>query len=376
MLNKIRKNLFILLIVVCAIQFSYWGVFEPLYGVLRVVIILITVLLFLTSNLKNLVNDLFASKLVKYHLSCSLLFLLICVIYYGIGLVIDFSVIRDILTILGIVLIAFTLNFTEDEIKRVFFIYALAFLFSILSIVFFLGSGFEILDLYLPVPKNQLGPGYAMGAILSLYSIFNDKKRAKWYLAFLFFYIISLLVLRSRATIVATFIVSLLILNIELKHKKALRLGMYFLIGIALVYGSGFIYNAMFKNFDTSSIDSLSTGRMQRNIDGLLFLNDNLFLGETFGGSYGGKIIHNYLLKNIVAFGAIAFIPLALIYFKYLRVALSQAFRNKKDNYFRIGNYLVLFLFIISLFEYSFPFSPVSATFFAFIVFSSYLKNN
>ncbi|MGO3691068.1 MAG: hypothetical protein ACTJF0_11475 [Psychroflexus halocasei] len=374
MLDKFRNRTIILLISICALQFSFWGVFEPVYGLLRNIIIFLTIVLFITVDFKRVFFFFKNNPIIKKHLFFSVTLLIISVVYYGIGKNIEFSVLRDLFIVFGISIISFSFEFTENQIRNLFFLYSTLFLLSILSIIFLMGSGFSILDIYIPVPKNQLAPAFAVGTIISFYSMLFDKKRRNIYIVFFALYMISLLVLRARATIIGTFLTCFLILFIELRHKKGMLTLLLFLIVLILSLGYSFIYDALFRNFDTSSIDSISTGRMERNVEGINFLSENFLFGESNGKSYGGGIIHNYFLKNLVGFGFLAFIPICAIYFIYLRsIFKSITLSSHKYIFFKIGPYALFLFFFVSLFEYSFPFSPVSATFFPFFLFYKFI---
>src|SRR5690606_2983673 len=318
MLEKFRKALLLIIILLCAFQFSYWGVFEPVYGYIRILIIIITIMLFITIDIRKIIQIIKLNKAIRTHFLLSFLFLVFCFYYFAFGLYINFSVARDLFVICGVLIISASFNYTDKQISNIFFYYSTFFLISILSIVFFAGQGLQVLDLYMPIPKNQLAPAYAMGALICFYSIFNDNKRKKIYIVYFSLYIVAILVLRSRSTILATFTALFLILFFELRDRKIMQVFTLLLFGVLLVVGFDFIYDSLFKNIDTSDINSVSSGRMERNIKGYEFLRENLILGESRGVTYGDGIIHNYILKNIVAYGIFAALPLIILYFTYL----------------------------------------------------------
>lgn len=374
MLIKFRKYLLFTLIFISAFQYSYWGVFEPVYGYLRLMIITITIMLFATIDIRRIIKYVRSYKLIKINIFLILGIYLFVLIYYGVGLAVSFGPIRDILIANIMLLIGMSFKFSNKELKNLFFLYSILYFLALSSIIFLVGSGLEVLDLYLPIPKNQLGPGYAMGALISFYGILHDKTRVKRYLLLLISYIVLLLILRSRTALLALIGVLLLILFLDFKKHRKAQFIIVLLSAILLVLGFNFITDSLFRNIDTTSIDGVTSGRMDRNLMGIEFIRENLMFGETTAGSYGGGVIHNYMLKNLVAYGLIIAFPVLIIYFNILSISLKTIFA-KHGGYIKIGVYMVLYLYIISLAEYSFPYSPASATFFAFFVLGIFIHS-
>ena len=313
--------------------------------------------------------------ILRIHLWCLIfLYFIFAVLYIG-GFQIDFRPILDLLLALIILLIGLNLELKEKQFKFFVTIYILLYTIAALSIVYKFATGFIIYDIYIPVPKNQLAPAYAVALFLSLFSGIKQKGIIKWlYFICLSLLSATLLVLRGRAAIVAVIITTLIFIFYFFREKKHIFFSLI-LIALIILFAGDFIYKSMFSNYDVSDLNSVSSGRMERNIQGIKFLNNNLFLGQLGNPDVNFGKIHNYILITMVSYGLVFSTLIIYIYFSYIQIIINAVILNTSQ-YYEVGPLVMTILFIISLFEYTYPYAPGSAIFFAFFLMGQYLKNN
>lgn len=362
-----------ILITLNAFQSSAWGINEEIYSYLRLVNIGSVVVLFLL-NSQSLYLYYSIIPILRIHLWCLVLtFFIFTILYFG-SFDINFNYVRDLVLALIILLIGLNLNLTEKQYKFFVNIYILLYTLAALSIVYKFASGFIIFNAYLPVPKNQLAPAYAVALILSLFFGLKQSEKNRW-IYFIFFpsLFASLFVLRGRAAIIATIITILIFIFRFLKDKKYIILS-FILFGLILFFVRDFIYQSMFLNYDISNLNSVSSGRMDRIEKGIRFLSKNLFIGQLGNSNFNFGMTHNYILDNLISFGLIFSALILYIYFYYI-IVIVKTFKRNSHLYFESGPLVMTILVIISFFEYTYPYSPGSATFFPFLLMGQYLKN-
>lgn len=371
--NKLSYQLLIVLIFITSFQFSAWGVNEPVYSILRNFISGAIFVLFFVS-LRNPIRYYKNISTVRIHFIALVSLSLILTVLVPFSTKIEVYPIRDIFIALIILTIGLQVKLTEKQFIRLNTIYIILYVLAALSIVFIYSSGFIIQEQYLPVPKNQLAPAFGVGLLISLYFGFKAKALKKWlYYAFGLLMFSSLLVIRGRAAIVAVFIAMLIFILFYVRSRKY-KVLIFSLIMIVLPFIGKYIYESLFLNYDLSDINSISTGRFQRNLFGLNYFIDNPFSGQLLNTEFNGLTIHNYILYNLVNYGLIFSSFLLLIYFKYIFIII-KAIKENTFQYFEIGPLVILILFIVSLFEYTYPYAPGSAIFFPFFLMGQYLRN-
>lgn len=365
--NSISYYIFSILIFLTAFQFSAWGLSNEIYSVLRNVIIATIVILFLLNAYNSSVYLRNISSF-RIHLFGTIIFALILFLLRD--LKVDFAPLRDLALALIVLVIGLTMNLTEKQYLRLIKIYIFLYTIAALSIVYTYGSGFEIQERYLPIPKNQLAPAFGVAFILSLYFGFKKKGIDKWvnyiWISLLF---ASLLVIRGRAVILAVIITIFIFIFYYIRKSKLFFIILLLLTPLIWQY----LYDALFLNYDITNLDSISTGRMERNIVGLDFFLNHPFGGQMTNPNFKGATIHNYLLFNIVNYGIFISLILFAIYFKYISITI-KSFKNNSFLYFEVAPLVMTILLVISFFEYTYPFAPGSAIFFPFFLMGQYLK--
>lgn len=371
--NKISFYFLILLLFITSLQFSSIGLDENYYEILRLIIIGSIGILFMTT-FKSPIRIYREIPLLKTHTFYLFICSVIVFVLYAFGADASFSPLRDLLISLLILMIGINMDLNLKQFKMLVKIFIIFYTISALSIVFTYASGFVIQDQYLAVPKNQLAPVYGVAFIISIYFAFKGKGIGKLlYYTLAGLLLASLLVIRGRAVIVAVFVASFIFMFYYVRSMKY-RIVVVAAILAVLPFIGQFVYDALFLNYDITDLDSLSTGRMERNIMGLEFITENPLFGELFN-KFGGNTIHNYILISLVSNGLLLGSLLLIVYFKYIYTVI-RGIKNNSFGYYEIGPLVMLILLIVSLFEYTYPYAPGSAIFFPFFLMGQYLKSN
>lgn len=353
-----------LVVVLTAFQFSYWGLFY--YDTLKSIVILLLLIISALSNPLKIISNIFLHKELFFSfLLLGVSFSLYLLINHQINNFLDIHyVYKDVFIIIFIVALSSTLELTDKQLCFLLKVFVLANILAALSVVIFLNKGLFISEQYLAIPKNQLSPPLVLSCLGAIYFSIVRKK-IFWGGAVLFSFVF-LLIYRGRASIVAL-IISLFFLIIKGLNTKQRNLLIICSVIIMFVFGP-FILESLFLNKDISNLDDISSNRLERNIDGLLFLKDNHLLFGSLGiEQYSKGLIHLFLLKILVDLGLIVFTPLFVIYIIFFRKSLIYMSKISSKS-LSIIPYLLFPLFIISFFEYTMPFSPISATFFTYLL--------
>ena len=293
-----------------------------------------------------------------------------------------FEELRPLLITVCAIIIGIQIKFSRKEI--IFFLTQFVLLISFVGFMQVLMNvgGFEIKDIYLTDGKNALGASLATSVVIALLLLLRSNSNIlKVIYAFLFvFCLVILLTIRARAALLTSFFLTLIILwnRIDIKYIKMmfLFLPLIFLVFICSYFWFpdfiiDYIENSLFAGNAESDFTS---GRMDRNLQALSFLKDNLLLGNLQGNS-NVSWIHNYPLLNMYNYGLIFSLPILILYLYLLFVILKNMYVNRnKDILCNVGFYVLLVPFVISMAEPTFPFGPGTATVFNFIIFGVSLK--
>lgn len=370
--SKVQKYYLIILIALTALQYSSIGADINTYQTLRTYIALV-IGLGVIIHLKNIINSIFNEPIFSLHFLSAF----ICVTLLIIILIIDkdttITPLLDLVMCLVFILLGYSMRLSDEHLYSALNFFVFVFTLAALSIILEYSTGFEIPERYLPIPKNQFAPVFAMAFILSIYNRSRGTKPIKILLGMctiiLFF---SLLVIRSRSSILA---IILLVIIYTIYHIPTIKykISALFAIFLTAVIASPKIYQALFSNYDINSLESVSAGRVGTYGKGIFFLMDSP-LGGTLQSPYiSDSNIHNYLLYNLVNYGLFLSIPLTAMYFFYLFLTLALL----RKNTFRVYEFaplLILIIFVSSVFEYSFPFAPGSAVLFPMLFLGIHLN--
>jgi len=372
--NTISFFFLIVLIFVCAFQTSAWGISGEIYDELRYLIIGLVTVSFLSSYKGNILRHT-KIPVFKAHFWGLVIFSFILILLYFLGLDPEWQPARDLWIALILLIIGLDINLSKRRFIKLINIYIIAYTVAALSIVFVFSSGFNIREIYLPVPKNQIAPSFGAAFILALYlGIKSSAFKRYGYFIFSGLLLASLLVLRGRSVMVGTFFSILLLVFCFIRSRRYKIVA--FLIGFFLVLFIGqFIYESFFLNYDVDSINSFSAHRYDVYLMAFSFLKTNFIFGLLGGAKFTDYTIHNYVLYNLVNYGILISFVLFLIYIKYIGT-LFKGIRLNKFEYSEIGLLPMVIIFVVSFFEYTYPYAPGSSIFFTFFLLGQYLRAN
>ncbi|WP_321424484.1 O-antigen ligase family protein [uncultured Bacteroides sp.] len=378
MISK-RLVIFIYMIAVIgiiAVQLTPWGLQLNIYNALRQVLIVMSYAIAFFYAIPFFTN-IIRYKQLKIHLVCLFFALIPVFLFQSMDFKVDISHLQELFLPLLILMVS-----TSNLLSKNSFVFLCAwFIFlmtiSACTIVYTYAPTLQINEFYFPIPKNQISPIYAVASLLALYLAFKVKGKKKiFYAVCCLILILSIFIIRGRSNILALSVVVIIFNLYYLKKKKYLLilLGITVLIIIPLFWKQ--IYDSLFLNYDISDMNSISTGRTDVYKSGIKFFLDHPFDGRLFQripNPYA--MIHNYFLVNLVEYGLIISIPVFFLYFSYIRYSIL----NIRFNTFSIydaGPFIMTELYIVSLFEYSYPYSPGSATIFPFFLLGQCIIRN
>jgi hypothetical protein len=285
--------------------------------------------------------------------------------------------IREILIALMLVFLGFVANISTSQIRRNlrFFVVALS-IFATL-IIFTMGEGFKILDLYFLSAKNQIAPLVAVGIIIIVLDLIYNKPRGiiRWLLLVsLILLILCIITLRGRASMVgALFAFFMLFLREFRFNLKTIIFSSVIFISLTillLIYADllEFVVKSFVANYDFSNLESLSAGRIGTYISSLEFISQHLLFGELISSNSIVAIPHNYLIHKTQLFGVLGGLGVIMIYMGLGQLVLMVFKRRYNINhYYYFPVYTLIASFVISLFEYSYPYGPGSTQFLTFL---------
>ena len=165
--------------------------------------------------------------------------------------------------------------------------------------------------------------------------------------------------LTSFRTILLGFLVFAIIYYCKSHQLKNVLLSVVILLFLLLLFYApilSFFKDVFIANKDITDLDSVSSGRMERNIEGLSFWSLNPFFGEMKTPSLVPRI-HNYLINILVAYGIFSF-PFIVLFF-YLLVVAAKKWKKENTLHIESVGYWVMFIpFFCSLLEPSAPYGP------------------
>ncbi len=372
--GKFRFFLLLTLLSMMMIQLSPIGLGDN-YERFRYVIIGLTGVLFLLSwDLKAV----FSIKIFRYFFFVILGEAILLSIVFAVGGNVNWRPFVDLLMAWGFVLIAL-MRITTRQYLLILNLFIWGTLYIGVSCIFTYGTGFVINDLYMPIPKNQIAPILAISCLIAFF-VGNHVQRVSqkfyyWGIAFLLFACIC--VFRARANIVALALGLLIYFVFYKRDVRVLFLGIG--VGIVVFVFSPlglFVYNALFANYDISDLNSVSAGRTDTYLVSLDFILDNLLWGNLAleKGRLGGGIVHNYGLYTLENYGIIGGGLLILFYIKLWVNILRNNISQSQIGVYSIGSIVFIVPLVVSLFEYTYPYSPGSAVFMAYFCLGQYFR--
>lgn len=286
--------------------------------------------------------------------------------------------VRQFLIPLFAIVIGWQLRVNDKKYFYLLAIFIVCSLIVALSQVFTNVGGFVIEAQYMVVGKNALGVILATSTVLS-FVIYLTNQKGKYFLFLVasIFLLVCLLTIRARTATLVSLLFMLFILFKKFSSRNIIFgvFGviciislLYFLLPIEVQH---FLYDSFFLNQE-----DITSDRMNRNIDAINFLKDNIFLGNLAHKSVNFGWVHNYPLLKLYEYGLILGLAILSIYLYLLVVLVRNVFKKNCFDIRNIGYVILLIPFGISMAEPTFPYGPGTVTVFNFILFGISLRYN
>lgn len=370
--RRTQQVLLYALLVANCVQYSVLSLDSDCYNVLRKVIMGLFVCLCVTVPLRGAIRSIAAERSIKIMALSLAAFSLLSGVLWSFNANISFSAPRDLLVTLAIVVCGYNLKVSLEEFETYLSVYVI--LGAVVALSILIRYGFSVPELYPDgLCKNQLGVLYGILFLVSLQKAFRQRGNAYFVLcSVVLFWVLA--VMRARAALVTA--TGLMFVFIFLVPEETLkkRIVVAALILCAFVALRNEFYAVFFSGKEVNNVESISSGRLSRILQGLEYLSHNLLAGSLWESRFGGKTIHVYALKQVVDFGILLAFPLLIVYGYLFFQGVYHTIRPRVFNVLYVSPYCLLFLFVESLNEYSYPFSPASSTFLVYLMFGLYLK--
>ena len=388
MRNRLNKSIFILLCVFfcCfAIQYIQAGVLRKSCAIIEVALMVFLTLFYID---KHFVCQTYVGRayLIKFALSIIVFPWTICIGKGDISIYATLmQVIWSLFAYIGI-MIGYNCQINTNQIKKccLIFIFAVA-ISSFLYVKTTLGS-IAIYEQYAGVEKNALGQLIAAAHVLSLLMFFKYSNINKYILLLTsVFLLILVLCIRARLATVGAFFGDIIILFIYFfKTPNNLTKLFYTLLILSILISASLIFDIdlvhksirdfVYNSFFLNKGEDLSSGRITLNLYAIeTLLSDPLWGNITVGRKE--LMIHNYVLNTLFTSGLIGAAGSLFIYVIVGILCIKNILVIKSLSWMNVGYILVLMLYIGSLGEPCFPFSPGSAVIFQYFLLGVALKS-
>lgn len=287
---------------------------------------------------------------------------------------------RAIMICIVAVMIGWRLDLEEKGLYVLLLTFAVLVLYvGLMQVMVNIGS-FEIHDQYESDNKNALGVMLAIGAVIFLFVGLNWEEIGRLRFVFLLGMLATIVVLLTIRARAATLSCGLMLIFTLYERYKNRNTWIYFIIGIVgvvILYNlmpqtiRDYVYNSFYQNYEGGDV---TTDRLRRNIIGLRFISQHIWVGSLNTYTHLAWI-HNYVLEKLYKYGLIFAFPILSLYVFLLVKTIIWAVKSDNRNIYNIGYYLLLVPFIISVAEPTFPFGPGTATIFCFIMLGVSLRS-
>lgn len=366
MLENIKRNLLYLVIILVAVSYypPLYSV-ESIYSAMRLGLYAIVIFLVaLTFSFKSLLKN----GLLKAGGIVILLILLEFLIFYAFGLRFEFSDVWQLIIVLLCISIGFNLkNIGENRVNQLLQLYAaIGVCVGLISFNFYKDAISE-LNVYAVEGKNQLGLIISSAAAVALYLGISLPKLSKQWIFRLFFLfgMVILLLMGARSAFAALLAFASVLLYKALTRKQRIWCGVILIIILACSFD--FLFTMLIGNHDVTDLNSISTGRLERNMLGIAYINEYFWEGELYHAS-NIPWIHNYLILRLVRYGVWSFLFLFFYFYLFVGMVRNIIRTRRQVKLENIGFFLLIVPYFISLLEPSAPFGPGSNVFMLYII--------
>ena len=272
--------------------------------------------------------------------------------------------------------IGYTCRLKNDLIEPIILFYgAITVALGLATMLYFVGSLTMSSYMYMVDTKNMVGQIVATGAIGLTIITFNNKKDRVVKIALLVLSVALVFLLRCRTATVAYILFVFYFVWKSFSVKEAVIFTLFALIVVAVFHAQimAFLEDALVGNKDINDMDSLSAGRMERNIMGLEFFFSHPLFGELKTVSDLPNI-HNYLIKRMAAYGVFS-VFFFWIYFLYLIKLIREWIKMDVRDINNTGSLMLIIPFFASLLEPLSPFGPGLVQIAPFFFYGLFLYN-
>lgn len=245
-------------------------------------------------------------------------------------------------------------------------------------------GGITIQTLYREdVAKNQTAPFFVSLCVIAFAVALDNKKiiQRSYMLFISFVCFVYPVIMRSRTAMACALLIILYLMFIKYKWK-ALYVVPFFIVIIFLSWGNQIvnIFNtSVIGNYDVTDLNSLTSGRTDRNEAAISFISnhlcfgllDNEFIDYRYAVSHF-SIPHFYILWKLVRYGFVFALPFLIVYLWIIKVGYDFAKCNVKK--YQIPIACLIIAYITSLGEYCAPFGPGTSFVITYIVFGRALR--
>ena len=284
--------------------------------------------------------------------------------------------VRQIIIVFLCMIVGYTISMDEQQLSRMSLFYIIgSILLGLYAIVFYTGSFSFEGDRTLITGKNQIGGMVAVGGAIATYFFLTYENRKGMYLALALLAFFVSAILRDRSAFVAFLFFAMVMSFKQFPFYKVflvlIAMLLFYLFFKSTIYS--FFFNSLIGRGDFD-IEDLSTGRSARNEMGIQYFLSHFWEGE-LQDSANIPWIHNYLLLRLVRYGvwSVFFI---LVYLLFVVKIIKEYFRYKELQFDRMGFFILIIPFFISLLEPSFPFGPGTVQVFVYILFGHALQQD
>ena len=366
MLENIKRNLLYLVIILVAVSYypPLYSV-EAIYSAMRLGLYAIVILLVIqTFSFKSLLKN----RLLKVGSVVILLMLLEFLVFYAFDLRFEFSDVWQLIIILLCISIGFNLkNVGENRVNQLLQLYAaVGVCVGLISFNFYKGVISES-NVYAIEGKNQLGLIISSASAVALYlGISLPKLLRRWVFRFFFLLgMVILLLMGARSAFVALLVFASVFLYKVLTRRQRIWCGIILII--ILVCSFDFLLTMLIGNHDVTDLNSISTGRIERNLLGVAYINEHFWDGELLHAS-NIPWIHNYVILRLVRYGIWSFLFLFFYVYLFINIMRNIVKAKRQVRLENVGFFLLIIPYFISLLEPSAPFGPGSNVFMLYII--------
>lgn len=288
------------------------------------------------------------------------------------------SDVKNVFMALTFILIGYSSRLSQKGWVMALLCYSIVVLYSTMMQIMQNLGGFVIQDLYLQYGKNQLGLITASVAIATCFRGLAEKNKKLMFILLLIacLALVFTITIRARAAFTTTFIILCLLIYKKMQMTKSNYarpfIWVFIVVAILSVLCLDSVNSYIVSSFTQNQGTDITSGRLERNVFAFNLILDSPFLGNlSLNKSY--PLIHNYLLRVLSDYGLIGALFLMCLYTYFAVYSIRHMVKSNLD-FNKIGYFIMLLPFILSLEEPTFPYAPGTAVILPFILFGYTLK--